>query len=129
VIAPRRDHGHFARSGRDARRPKWWLWLLGALFPAIITATYLLLPPPSLDRSRSVSTLVLAANGSILRGFLTTDGKWRLPLEPNQVDPLYLRMLVAAEDARFAWHPGVDPIAVLRAAGQSPGASYRVPPH
>ena len=62
--------------------------------------------------------LVLAADRSILRGFLTADGKWRLPMEPDQVEPLYRRMLIAAEDGRFAWHPGVDPIAALRAAGQ-----------
>ena len=59
--------------------------------------------------------LVLAADGSILRGFLTTDGKWRLPVEPDNVDPLYRRMLIAAEDRRFAWHLGVDPLAASRA--------------
>jgi penicillin-binding protein 1C len=112
------DRGDLARGGRHPGRPRWWLWLFGTLLAAIGAAVYLLFPPPSLDRSRGTSTLVLAADGSILRGFLTTDGKWRLPTGPNQVDPLYLRMLVAAEDARFAWHPGVDPIAVLRAAGQ-----------
>ena len=47
----------------------------------------------------------LAADGSILRGFLTADGKWRLPVEPEAVDPLYRRMLVAAEDRRFALAP------------------------
>ena len=85
---------------------------------AAMAVVYLVLPPPSLDRSRSASVLVLAADGSILRGFLTADGKWRLPVEPEKVDPLYRRMLIAAEDGRFASHPGVDPIAVLRAAGQ-----------
>ncbi len=62
--------------------------------------------------------LVLASDGSILRGFLTADGKWRLPIEPDKVDPLYRHMLVGAEDARFEWHPGVDPLAVLRASAQ-----------
>jgi len=79
---------------------------------------YLILPAPSLERSRNASVLVLAADGSILRGFLTSDGKWRLPVAPDKVDPLFRRMLIAAEDARFPWHPGVDPIAALRAAGQ-----------
>jgi penicillin-binding protein 1C len=65
-----------------------------------------------------VSVLVLAADGSILRGFLSGDGKWRLPVEPDKVDALYRRMLVAAEDARFAWHPGVDPLSAVRAAAQ-----------
>jgi len=85
---------------------------------AAAVVVYLTLPPPSLDRSRSASVLVLAADGSILRGFLTADGKWRLPVEPDKVDPLYRRMLIAGEDGRFTSHPGVDPIAVLRAAGQ-----------
>src|SRR5215469_8910307 len=83
-----------------------------------LAVLYITLPPPSLERSRDLSALVLASDGSILRGFLSADGKWRLPVEPEQVDPLYRRMLIAAEDRRFASHPGVDPIAVLRAAGQ-----------
>ena len=89
-----------------------------ALTALIIAAVYLVLPLPSLDRIRSASALVLAADGSILRGFLTPDGKWRLPVEPEAVDPLYRRMLVAAEDRRFDRHFGVDPIAVGRALFQ-----------
>jgi penicillin-binding protein 1C len=84
----------------------------------VVIAAYLALKPPPLDRGRDASVLVLASDGSILRGFLSADGKWRLPVEPDQVDPLYRRMLVAAEDARFASHPGVDPLAVLRASAQ-----------
>jgi penicillin-binding protein 1C len=90
---------------------------LAALIASLAAALYLVLPPP-LDRSRSASALVLAADGSILRGFLTADGKWRLPVEPASVDPLYRRMLIAAEDRRFDRHPGVDPIAALRAVVQ-----------
>lgn len=62
--------------------------------------------------------LILARDGSILRGFLSTDGQWRLPVLPDAVDPLYRRILIAAEDRRFALHPGVDPMAALRALGQ-----------
>src|SRR5262249_14663538 len=92
---------------------------VSAALMAFITATvYLVLPPPSFDRIRNASALVLAADGSILRGFLTADGKWRLPVEPEAVDPLYRRMLVAAEDRRFDRHFGVDPIAVGRALFQ-----------
>jgi penicillin-binding protein 1C len=82
---------------------------------SIISAVYLVVSPPSLDRSRDGSALVLAADGSMLRAFLTGDGKWRLPVEPAAVDPLYRRMLIAAEDRRFDWHRGVDPIAAARA--------------
>src|SRR6516165_9801593 len=94
------------------------LCTLAALIASLAAALYLVLPPPPLDRSRGASALVLAADGSILRGFLTADGKWRLPVEPEAVDPLYRQMLIAAEDRRFARHPGVDPLAAARALFQ-----------
>ena len=95
----------------------WARWFCVAAASATAVG-YLILPPPPLDRSRVSSVLVLAADGSILRGFLSADGKWRLPVELGRVEPLYRHMLVAAEDARFEWHPGVDPLAVLRASVQ-----------
>jgi penicillin-binding protein 1C len=89
-----------------------------ALIACSIAAALYFVQPPALDRSRSASVLVLAVDGSILRGFLAADGKWRLPVEPEAVDPIYRRMLIVAEDRRFAWHPGVDPIAASRALFQ-----------
>jgi len=85
---------------------------------AAVAAAYLTLPAPALERSRLLSMLVLARDGSMLRGFLSADGKWRLPVNVDSVDPVYRRMLIAAEDRRFAQHPGIDPIAALRALGQ-----------
>ena len=103
--------------GRKLRRKAVWLWppLMFALLSALI---YLVLPGPVLERSRNLSGLVLARDGSILRGFLSADGKWRLPATTDSVDPLYRKMLLATEDQRFATHPGVDALAVLRAFGQ-----------
>ena len=74
--------------------------------------------PPDLTRYRATSTLVLAGDDSLLHVFATADGHWRLPVEARAVDPLYLRMLCAYEDRRFYRHPGIDPLALLRAAGQ-----------
>ena len=34
----------------------------------------------------------------------------------SELPQLYLDAVVAVEDHRFAWHPGIDPIALLRAA-------------
>jgi penicillin-binding protein 1C len=96
--------------------------LLGAAVAVFAAAAaggaWCILPLPALDRSRDLSVLVLARDFSILRGFLTSDDKWRLPLASETVDPLYRRMLIAAEDGRFDSHPGVDPAAMLRAIGQ-----------
>jgi penicillin-binding protein 1C len=74
-------------------------------------------PPPltmAADRSREV----LDADGLLLRAFTTKDGKWRLKVRAADVDPQYLKMLVAYEDQRFYDHDGVDLVSMGRAALQ-----------
>lgn len=71
--------------------------------------------PGAVEMSRSVSD----RNGRLLRAFQTADDRWRLPVSPEDVDPLYLSLLLAYEDRRFNDHHGVDPLAILRAAAQS----------
>jgi penicillin-binding protein 1C len=61
---------------------------------------------------------VVDRNGRLLRPFQTDDDMWRFPGAAGDVDPLFLSMLRAYEDRRFASHPGVDPMALARAAGQ-----------
>ncbi len=75
--------------------------------------------PPVLDRYLDRSTVVLDAEGGILRAYTTADGMWRLPATVADVSPVYLDMLVAYEDGRFYAHPGVDPLALLRAVWQA----------
>lgn len=76
------------------------------------------LGPIDFGPSEMRSPVVLDRNGILLRPFTTADGRWRLPLEPDDVDPVYLKMLYAYEDERFREHRGVDPVAMARAAGQ-----------
>lgn len=65
------------------------------------------------------STVVLDREGRLLRPFLTDDGRWRLPVGAGDVDPRFLKLLLAFEDARFECHGGIDPRAILRASLQS----------
>ncbi|MGE0152511.1 MAG: penicillin-binding protein 1C [Reyranellaceae bacterium] len=74
--------------------------------------------PPDLSRFEDRSTLVLDADGKVLRAFTSRDERWRLLATPQDVDPLFLKLLLAYEDRRFRWHPGVDPLSAVRAAGQ-----------
>ncbi len=76
------------------------------------------LAPLDLAASREGSTLVVDRDGRLLRPFTMPDGRWRLPATTHDVDPRYVTMLVAYEDARFYVHHGVDGRALLRAAGQ-----------
>jgi penicillin-binding protein 1C len=74
--------------------------------------------PAPLGRNLEVSTLVLDRNGKLLRPYLTSEGRWRLPATREEVDPRFLDALLIYEDKRFWHHPGVDPLALMRAAYQ-----------
>jgi penicillin-binding protein 1C len=71
--------------------------------------------PPPLEQARVVSTEVLDADGDLLRAFATPEGRWRLKTTVADVDPQFLRMLLAYEDQRFYEHHGIDPLALGRA--------------
>jgi penicillin-binding protein 1C len=73
------------------------------------------LPPLRLETSIEV----LDRDGALLRAFTVADGRWRLAVAPQRVDPGYLAMLIAYEDQRFYRHRGVDPRALARALWQS----------
>ncbi|MBY5568388.1 penicillin-binding protein 1C [Rhizobium leguminosarum] len=74
--------------------------------------------PPPLERANAVSAEVLDADGQLLRAFATSEGRWRLKTTVSDVDPQFLRMLIAYEDRRFYDHGGIDPWALGRAAVQ-----------
>ncbi|MEO1103381.1 MAG: transglycosylase domain-containing protein, partial [Pseudomonadota bacterium] len=74
--------------------------------------------PPPLE-TPDVSTMVLDADGALLRAFTVDGGRWRLPVAVAHVDQRFIDLLVAYEDQRFFTHHGVDPRAVARAAGQA----------
>jgi len=74
------------------------------------------LPYGFLDRKQFVSTRVLDRRGVVLYETLSaagTRGDW---IEANQLPDNLVSATIAAEDHRFFHHPGVDPIAVARAA-------------
>jgi penicillin-binding protein 1C len=71
-----------------------------------------------LDSAQSASTEVLDRDGKLLRAFTAPGGAWRLKVTAKQVDPQFVRMLLAYEDQRFYEHDGVDLLALARAGGQ-----------
>lgn len=74
-------------------------------------------PPPFNELSR-LSSEMLDRNGAVLRAHATTDGRWRMRVKLEDIDPRFVEMLVAYEDRRFYSHPGIDPLAIGRAALQ-----------
>ncbi|MCB1464638.1 MAG: penicillin-binding protein 1C [Nitratireductor sp.] len=74
--------------------------------------------PPPLGDDVQLSVEMVDRDGQTLRVFANEEGRWRLKADIDRVDPEFVRMLVAYEDKRFFGHHGVDPLAMMRAAGQ-----------
>ncbi|MET0288375.1 MAG: penicillin-binding protein 1C [Pseudoxanthomonas sp.] len=98
----------------------WLRWGLALALTALLVAD-LAFPLP-LPAARDTSTLVVARDGAPLRAFADHDGVWRYPADLDQVSPRYLQALLSYEDRWFWRHPGVNPWAMLRAAGQWAGS-------
>jgi penicillin-binding protein 1C len=89
--------------------------ILAAAFAAWVVS----LGPLPLAQARQVSTTIVDRNAKLLRAYAMADGRWRLPVNAStDVDPGYLKLLLAYEDRRFRSHVGVDPLALGRAAVQ-----------
>ncbi len=74
--------------------------------------------PPDLSTYRDTGLLVLAADGRPIAARGSAGHFWRLPAQPAEVDPHFISTLIATEDQRFWLTPGVDPLALVRAALQ-----------
>lgn len=84
---------------------------------SVIACVALLFWPVDLQRAQ-LSPSLLASDGSLLRAYPAPDGQMRLPITIEKIDPVFIDMLLAYEDRRFNYHPGVDLFALLRAAYQ-----------
>ena len=93
------------------------VWIVAAIAGAVVGVFEAFGPPP-LGRDLEMSKVVLDRHGKLLRAYLTSEGRWRLPATRQEVDPRFLEALLAYEDKRFFVHHGVDPLAMMRAAYQ-----------
>jgi penicillin-binding protein 1C len=89
------------------------LLLLLALSGGGLAAAWWVPLPERLSAPHSV--VIEYQDGTPAHVFLAPDERWRVLTRSQDIDPAYLRALFALEDKRFAWHPGVDPLAVARA--------------
>jgi penicillin-binding protein 1C len=94
------------------------IFVFGLAVPAAWSQYLQQLGPIDLTSARQGSTIVVDREGRLLRAFTLADGRWRLPVDLGEVDPRYIAMLLAYEDARFYDHKGVDWRALARAGLQ-----------
>lgn len=61
------------------------------------------------------STIITDNKGEVVNAYLTSDQKWRMKTELDEISPLLQKTIIAKEDKHFYRHPGVNPFAVARA--------------
>ena len=88
--------------------------LIAILAAAVLLAGWLCCLPRNLFRGTPYSTVVEARDGQLLGARIASDGQWRFP--PRDTIPArFATALIQFEDRYFRWHPGVNPISIVRA--------------
>jgi penicillin-binding protein 1C len=87
--------------------------MAGAL---LLLAFWALVPVVSFDDP--LSTVVLDRDGELLGASIAADGQWRFGVAESVPDK-FRAAITWFEDRRFDWHPGVDPLALARAAASN----------
>jgi len=72
------------------------------------------------------SHLILSEDNKLLNASLSSDQQWRMKAEIKEVNPLLINTLVYKEDRWFRFHPGVNPVAIIRALWQNITTGKRV---
>ncbi|MET0659393.1 MAG: penicillin-binding protein 1C [Steroidobacteraceae bacterium] len=82
-------------------------------------------PRESLSNRIPSSTAVFAADGQLLRLTMASDQQYRLWTPLDQAAPDLIAALLLHEDRGFYRHPGVNPLALLRAASATYSGGVR----
>ncbi len=62
------------------------------------------------------STIITDSKREVIHAFLTKDEKWRMKTDLDEISPLLRQTIVAKEDKYFFYHPGINPLAIGKAA-------------
>ncbi|MCB9158711.1 MAG: transglycosylase domain-containing protein [Caldilineaceae bacterium] len=116
----RRLTGQLGRRGRFALLSLGILVVVLALAGTLAARLFAGLPAPDAVESRLVrpTTQIFDRHGRLLYETIDPNAGKQINLDLTQIPQACVNAVVATEDARFFYHPGVDPIAVARAAWQ-----------
>ncbi len=78
----------------------------------ILVLLDLLFPLPA---KKEFSKEIHAKDGTLLTAYLTSDDKWRLRTELEEVSPELIKAIIEKEDSWFYWHFGINPVSIVRA--------------
>jgi len=63
----------------------------------------------------SFSKSIYDKDGELIHAYLSDDEQWRMFIELNEITPELKKAIIEKEDKYFYSHPGVNPIAIVRA--------------
>jgi penicillin-binding protein 1C len=86
-----------------------------ALIFLLMAIGYILIPRPDLVSYQGYSRAFFDKHGQLLRIGLANDQRYRLYVELENVAPALKEATLVYEDQDFYHHPGVDPLALVRA--------------
>ncbi len=98
------------------RTKKTQILTAATAFTLLVIALNVLFPLPLDKLSQRSSTVVTDRDGNLLRAFLAPDEMWRLRTPLAEISPDLRKAVLEFEDRFFYWHPGINPVSVLRAA-------------
>lgn len=89
------------------------LAVLGTALAVALSMASLPSYPELMKSPQGQSVVIRAADGTELVTVGPSYGRW---LPYDEIPPAMVEAMKAVEDRRFDWHPGVDPIGIVRAA-------------
>ena len=92
-------------------------WAVAAL--AAVLVLLRLLPAEPLQRSAPLSRAFYSSDGALLRVTLAGDEQYRVWTLLAEIDPRLVRAVQLYEDRWFYFHPGVNPVSLVRGAWSS----------
>jgi len=93
------------------RKLKIFLYVVSSIFFLFILLNFIF--PLRIDIE--YSTIILDKKGNLVHSFLTEDDKWRMFTELDEITPELKEAIIYKEDKYFYYHPGINPVSVIRA--------------
>ncbi len=92
------------------------LLFFGGVLLFLFLGMFFIVPKPLFNSP--YSTIVESHSGKLLGARIAADGQWRFP-ESDSVPVKYEKCLLNFEDKYFYYHPGINPVSLLRALFQN----------
>ncbi|QJQ01378.1 penicillin-binding protein 1C [Herbaspirillum rubrisubalbicans Os34] len=104
---------------------RWRACLVPLALLVLLLVGMRLLPHMPLRQWSATSAAIYARDGQLLRLSLAADEQYRVWTPLSQIDPRLVEAVLMYEDRWFYWHPGINPLALVRALGSTYGSGNR----